>query len=768
MNTSSKNLKLFFAMLLVTLSLFSQDLLAKSTGNSQIKIIGNERVDDETIKSYLNINNLKTGRLNSINESLKKLYDSGLFSYVDIYQEESLIIIKVEENPIVKDVVFKGNKKIDDDILLSETVLKKRSVYTKTKLESDIKRINDIYIKSGRFLTRIDPKIKKEDQNRISIVFDISEGKKADIETINFIGNEAFTDQDLLSEITTKRSKWYKPFSSSDSYDSDRMEFDKEKLRRFYNSKGYADFNVISANAQITPLKDRFFLNFLVEEGIKYKFGEITIINKVEKFDQTLLSKSLLTKKNKVYDSDLVEKTIDNFTDILSESGYAFTEINPMLKRDKNNKTIAIEYIIEETPRIYINEINISGNSRTLDKVIRREMRVREGDPYNFIKINRSKQRIDNLGFFESVDFKTNRIENSDKVDIEIEVKEKKTGELNFGIGYSTVDKLTGSVGIKERNLFGTGREIELSTQKSTNRFSNQISYTKPWFMEREVAAGFDIFNSELDKRNSLVFDQASKGASLRANYSITEHLSHLIRYSYKDDEISNVDSNASFAIQNLEGRFVNSSIGHTLNLDKTNNRFNPSSGYSAQITQTYAGVGGDVEYLKQEGSANYYIPVINENFTLKFSGSFGYINGLGRDVKSNDNFFLGGNNFRGFEFAGIGPRSVNNGSAIGGDAIGGKFYYISSTEFKFPLGLPKELGISAALFHDVGTLKMVDQVNKSNTKIIDTGSIRASYGLSLIWGSPLGPIRLDFSNSYKAEDFDRTESFRFNFGTTF
>lgn len=766
MTKTSKNYGSFFAILVIVFSLFANNAFSQNT--NRIKVIGNQRIDAKTVKSYLNTRNLATGQLRHINKAVKKLYDLDLFSQVDIYKKQSTIIIEVKENPIVKEVVFKGNKKIDDDILASEVRLKKRAIYTKAKLESDIKRINDIYIKTGRFLANIDPKVKKEDQNRISVIFDISEGKKASIKDINFIGNRAFRDQDLLDEITTKKTKWYKPFSSSDSYDSDRMEFDKEKLRRFYNSQGYADFNVVSANAQITPLKDRFFINFLIEEGVKYKFGEVKINNDVDKFDESLLNKVSLIEKGKTYNADLVDKTMDEYTEILSNNGYAFTKIIPNLEKNKETRIIDIKYVIKETPRIYINEINITGNSRTLDKVIRREMRVREGDPYNFNKINRSKQRINNLGFFESVDIKTNRIGNSDKVNLEVEVKEKKTGELNFGIGYSTVDQATANIGIKEKNLFGTGQEIALNVQKSTNRFSNQINYTKPWFMGREVSVGFDVFNSELDSQNTLAFDQEIKGLAVRAGYAISEHLNHLVRYSFRDEEISDVNEDASQALKNLEGSFVSSAISHTLTYDKRNNRFNPSEGYFAQITQTYSGIGGDLDFLKHEGNASYYLPIKDDKFVLKFSGRFGHIVGLGQDIRSNNNFFLGGNNFRGFEFAGIGPRTVNNGSAVGGDAIGGRVYYMNTTEFKFPLGLPKELGISAALFHDIGTLKEADAINKVGTQVVDTGSLRASFGLSIIWTSPLGPIRLDFSNAYKAEDFDQTESFRFSFGTTF
>ena len=761
-----RQLRYFYYVLLFLGIFLNKNSFAQ---NLQIEVIGNQRLSAEEIYSYLDVESLKNANQQAINKALKNLYGLEYFSKVKIYQKKNSIIIEIKENPIVKEVIFLGNKKIDDDILLSEIRLNKRSIYTKAKLESDIKRINNIYIKSGRFLAKINPKIELKDDNRINIIFEISEGKRAKVRKIHFIGNGVFSDSDLLQEITTRPSKWYKFFSSSDIYDSDRMEFDKEKLRRFYNSKGYADFNVISANAQINRKKDQIFINFLLEEGIKYNFGKINIVNNVRGFDKSLLNKKIFTKKGKIYNYDLIDKTIDKFTNILSENGYAFTNIRHVLKKNKEQKSIDISYIIEEAPRIYINEINITGNSRTLDKVIRRELRFRQGDPYNIIKINRSKQRINNLGFFEKVDLKTNRIGNSDKVNIEIEVSEKKTGELNFGIGYSTIDQMTGNIGLKERNLFGTGREVSVNLQKSSFRNSNQISYTKPYFLQRDLSVGVDLFNYELDKLDTLIYDQKSIGASLRAGYNITEYIYHLLKYSYRDEKVSDIDDDASLTIQNLEGKFVNSAISHSLSLDKRDSRFNPKNGYYANLIQTYAGVGGDIEYIKQEGSASYYIPIINEDFILKFSGKFGYIDGIGQHIRSNDNFFLGGNNFRGFEYAGLGPRTItSNGTAVGGDAVGGKLYYISNTEFKFPLGLPKDLGINAALFHTAGTLKMFDDSNTSDTEIADSGLIRSSYGLSIIWSSPLGPISLDFSKIAKSEDYDRTENFRFSFGTTF
>ncbi len=740
-----------------------------------ITVKGNERVDNDSVASYLAVSDGKKFSQKNIDESLKKLYESDLFSEVKIYEEDASgknLIIEVKENPVISDIKFVGNKKIEDDALQSEISLKKRSVFTKSKLQSDLKRVNEIYLKSGRFLTKIEPKIIQKDQNRIELIFEIFEGQKAKISDIYFVGNQAFSTQDLFDEISTKKSKWYKFFSSSDTYDSDRVEFDKEKLRRFYGSKGYADFSTISSIAQISPNKEKFFITFLIEEGIKYNLGEINIINHVAKFDASILEKEILIKKGKVYNSDLIDKTVDRMVEVMSQKSYAFAHIEPVLKRNKEDKIIDVDFVINETPQIYIEQIVITGNTRTIDEVIRRELRFREGDPYNITKINRSKQRIQNLGFFEKVEFKTKRIAtagiDSDKVILEIEVKEKKTGELNLGIGYSTVDRATANIGIKERNLFGTGREVGINVQKSSLRFTTELSYTKPYFMGRAIDVGFDISKYQLNKLATLVYDQSSDAIVFRGDYSMTEFLKHQIRYSYRDETVSNISDTASQNIKNLQGNFTTSLVGQSFFYDKRDSRIDPKDGYYVSISQDYAGAGGTVHNMKYEGSAGYYLPTFTEDYVLKFLARGGAIDGIGQDVRSNFGFFLGGNTFRGFQYAGLGPRTQATSTTSGGDVVGGKSYYVGTAEFRFPMGLPKELGINGILFSDNGTVKGVDQINKNGGPVSDTGSLRSSYGLSISWSSPLGPIRLDFSRVAKKEAFDRTQAFRFSFGSSF
>lgn len=745
---------LIFLVFFVTDNLFAKIIINK-----------NQRINDERVKSIISDNNLRSGKILDINQSLKSLYESDLFLDVNIEKKGQDIVITLLENPIIIDIKFKNNEKIDDEILESEISLKKGGFYSKNKLKSDIKRLNDIYIKSGRFLTQIDPKIIQKEDNRIELIFDISENRKAKIAKINIIGNQNYSDQDLLDEITTKQSKWYKIFGTNDTYDSDRIEFDKEVLRRFYTNKGYADFEVISSIAQIAQTKNKFFISFLISEGIKYNFGEAKLINNIKNFDGKLLEDIIQIKRGKIYNATLVDNIIDKMIKVMSNNGYAFAHINPILERDKINNIINIKFIVSETPKIYINSINISGNNRTKDRVLRRELRINEGDPYNLTKINRSRQRLMNMGFFENVKFNSRRISN-DQVNLDIEVSEKKTGELNFGIGYSTVDKLNANIGIKENNLFGTGQELGINSKISSYTTSNEIQYSKPWLFGREVRGGVSVFNNEVDSYNTISYDQKTKGISFSATYPVLEHITHQVSYSYQDSQINTTNS-TSLVISELIGKYSTSSIGHTISLDKRDNRMKPTNGYYISLTQNRSGIGGDIKYFKNDLTAGYYIPIINNNWVMKFLGKYGYIDGIGQDVRINDNFFLGGYNFRGFEYGGIGPRVKNNDGSYG-NPVGGKLYYIGTAELKFPTGLPKEIGINTSLFIDAGTVKMVDKTINNNAKIIDSSSLRSSYGLSLTWSSPLGPIRLDFSKIIEQEDYDQTEGFRFSFGNYF
>ncbi|MFZ9180505.1 MAG: outer membrane protein assembly factor BamA [Rickettsiales bacterium] len=748
--------------LIILSFLFASPSFSQNNIENLLVINGLKRTDEISVKQFFENLKIDKNLQENLDKISKQMLESELFNEVEISYLNKKIYINLSENPIIFETKFIGNKKIDDEILQAEISLKKRSVFSQNKLQNDLKRIQNIYLKSGRFLTKIETKIVPKDNNRIELIFEINEGPKAKIGEIYFVGNENFADRELKEQISTKKTIWWKFLSNSDLYDSDRLEYDKELLKRFYNNNGFADFNIISSMAQINKNKDSFFITFLLEEGIKYNFGEINIDNRITNFDSEILYKNILFKSGEIYNAQNIEQSIDKMMEVMSEKSYAFANIEPILKRNIKNKTIDIDFIIEETPRVYINQIKIFGNTRTIDKVIRRELRIIEGDPFNLNKINRSKQRLENLGFFEKVELNQKRIGDTNQVDVEITVKEKRTGELSLGVGFSQFDRFNVNAGIRENNLFGTGRKIGLNVQRSFANLNASVDYTKPYFLDRPIDVGINLYRTTSTRRNGRDFDMYNSGFRLNANYSITEFFDHLISYSYNSQEVGNIGSNSSITLKMLQGNYIYSAIENSFIYDKTNNRFDPRNGYFVSLSTVYNGVGGNVRNIKYNGKIGYFIPTINNDFILRFTGNAGLIEGIGEDVLIQNNFYLGGNDFRGFDFFGMGPRTVN------GEPLGGKKYYVGTAEFRFPLGLPRELGIYGALFWDNGVLTGVEKNLKTQNEILDKAEYRSSVGLSIAWASPVGPIRLDFSKILQQAKQDRTQRFNFNLGTNF
>ncbi len=740
-----------------------------NTVNS-IEINGNERIDSSIISSYLLLNEGSQYNAENVNESIKTLYETGLFKqvYIDFDENTGKLIIRVEENPLITEVGFDGNKKIDDSILLSEITSTKRSVFSKNRINSDVKRILDLYRRTGRFLATVEPKIIEEDNNRVKVVFEINEGKPAKIRKIYIIGAHAFDETDLKGELRSKESKLLR-FSSSEVYDPARIEFDKELLRRFYFSRGYPNFEVLSAVGEIDRNSRWFDITFLIEEGDKYDFGDITITNNITKIDNKKLEKAIKIKKGKVFNADLMNTSIDNMTNELAKEGFVFVNIRPLISKDNEKKTVNVDFVIDESPRIYVGEIKIIGNTRTYDDIIRREMRLEEGDPFSLSKFDRSIQRIRNLGYFDKVDVQRVKGKEPNQMDIIIEVQEKKTGEFQFGIGYSTVDGANINVGIRESNLLGKGQNLNLNVMYARYSKDISISYGKPYFLGRDLYAGFSLFYRKDEDEYSVDYKQSVYGGSVNGIYSITEYTQQKLYYSLYRQKITDVGFDY-LGILNT-GESLTSAVGQTLYYDRKDSRFDPTRGFSLSWTLEYAGVGGDKKYLKNTASANLYIPVWPSVITLRIGGRAGIIDGVGEPVDPVDAFYLGGNSFKGFKYGGIGPRSRNlyTGSPDDGSAVGGTRYYVADAELRFPLGLPKEYGIYGSLFINAGTLTGVDESDTlSKNRLVDSGSLRSAYGFSIQWRSPMGPISFDFSKVLKKEDYDEAQNFTFSFGSTF
>jgi outer membrane protein insertion porin family len=724
-----------------------------------IRIEGNERIEQETVLSYFGVRPGDSFDPEKIDAGLKSLFATGLFRDVTIRREDGTLVISLVENPIINRIAFEGNRRIDDEDLSAELQLRPRVVFTETRVQNDVQRILDIYRRSGRFAATVEPKIIQLEQNRVDLVFEIDEGPLTGVKAIDFIGNKAFGDGDLRDVITTTESAWYRFLSNTDNYDPDRLAADQDLIRRFYLSEGYADFRILSAVAELSPEGDGFIITITLEEGDRYRFGEMAVETTLKNLDPQALQDQVTTEPGDWYDATEVDRTIGRLTDVVGELGYAFVDVRPRPTIDREQDVIAITYEIREGPRVYVERIDIRGNVRTRDKVIRREFRVVEGDAFNTSKIRRSRQRIENLGFFSRVDLQTTQGTAPDQTVIEVDVQEQSTGELSLGAGFSTTEGPFADVSLRERNLLGNGQDLRLGFRISGQRSRLDLSFTEPYFLDRDIAAGFDLFRTSTDFGNESGFEQESLGGSVRGSFDVTERLRETVRYTLRQDDIHDVDEDASATVRDEEGVTWRSIVSNEFFYDRLDNRQSPTEGYFARLQNDLAGLGGDARFLRTTTSAGYYIP-FTESLIGSVRGEVGYIFGIADDVRISDRYFLGGDSLRGFASRGIGPRDLAT-----DDALGGNFLYSGTVELTFPLGLPEELQIRGRVFSDFGAVTGLDD---DTDTVEDTASPRLAVGTGLTWRSPLGPIAIDFAVPILIEDFDEEERFRFSFGTRF
>ena len=728
-----------------------------------IRVEGTQRVEPDTVRSYMKLQPGDPFAADRIDKALKNLFDTGLFADVTFRREGNTLVVKVVENPIIDKIAFEGNNHIDDKDLLNEVQLKPRTVLTQSRVQEDTTRILNLYRRQGRFGATVEPKIIKLDQNRVNLVFEIKEGKRTEVRSINFVGNKSFSDSTLRGEILTSVSAWYRFLSTTDSYDPDRLQVDRDKLRDFYLSEGYIDFKVISAVAELSPEQDAFYITFTVDEGDRYRVGKVAIKSTLRNLDTKALERLIQTKTGEWYDQIAANQTVQSMTDALGSLGYAFVDVRPRLDRDPSpkKKIVNITYSINEGPKVYVERIDIKGNVRTIDKVIRREFRLVEGDAFNTAKLQRTRQRLENLGFFSSVDIKTLPGSAPDKTVIEVNVAEQSTGELSFGLGYSTQNGPLGLAGIRERNLLGKGQDLQLNLSLSGVRSQLVLSFTDPYFLDRPIAAGFDIFDTRTNSANSNQFTEKDLGFGLRAGYDISEFLRHTVRYTLSRQEIADVASTASLAIQQAQGVTVNSLIGNDFLYDRRDNRLAPKEGYYIRLRNDVSTLPGTLSYVGTRLGGGYYLPLNRSKSVIaRVSGEIGYLQDLGKPIPIINSYELGGDTFRGFQSNGIGPRD-----SATGDSLGGKEYGVGTVQVTFPLGLPDEYQVTGHFFGDFGTLTSTDA---NISTIQDSSALRLSLGFGLDWKSPFGPLSIDLAYPILKQSFDKTQIINFSVGTSF
>jgi len=725
-----------------------------------VTVTGNQRLEPETVLSYTALRPGEPYDQERLDQALRDLYATELFADVTIGGVETGdIVLQVRENPVINRIVLEGNRRLKDDKIAPEIRLAPRQIFTRSRARADVARIIELYRRQGRYAARVEPQIVELDQNRVDVVFEIDEGPRSKVRQINIIGNEQFGDGRLISEMATRESSWWNIFSSADTYDPDRLAFDQQAMRRFYLTQGYADFRVVSAVAELTPDRRDFIITYVVEEGDRYKFGEVAVESDIRDFNAEGLRARLPMETGDWYNAQQVEDTVTSLNELAGVFGYAFADVRPQFNRSRENLTMSVTFQVAETPRVYVERIEISGNTNTRDKVIRREFRLAEGDPFNSVRVSRSRDRIQSLGYFqENLEISQEQGSGPDRVVLGVAVEERATGQLQFSAGFSSLERFLINVSVQQRNFRGLGQELRAGINYSSYSKSIELGFTEPYLFDRNIAVGFDIYRRDLNSFNffgnerETTYQQTSTGGQVRFGVPITEHLSLALRYGLVYDEVTlsealfftDPDGNgplpavcdpfrAGRYLCDVIGDRITSSIGYSLLYSTLNNAIRPTSGERALLSQDFAGLGGETRYLRTRVSGAKFWNVFN-NFIFSLSAEGGYIHsfedgGPNRDpVRLTDRFFLGSPQIRGFDIRGVGPRiqrrpyvittrnpttgeptvfSVSEDpQVVTDDALGGRAYYLARAELEIPLGAAvRDLGLRPSVFMDIGAL---------------------------------------------------------------
>lgn len=822
------------AAVAVTVPLVSSPAAAQTL--SSISVQGNRRVELETIRSYFKPD--PSGRLDqaSIDDALKALIETGLFQDVRIDRAGSGLVVSVVENPVIGRVAFEGNKKVKDDQLKTEIQSKPRGTFSRPMIQSDVQRIVEIYRRSGRYDVRVTPEFIEQPNNRVDLIFSIVEGDKTGVASIEFIGNQAFSSYRLKDVIKTHESNFLSFLGGGDVYDPDRVEADRDLLRRFYLKNGYADVQIIAALTEYDPGRHGFLVTFKIEEGQQYRVGSVAFESSIPTFDGNSMRSFSHVNVGSLYNAEALEKSVEEMQVEASRRGYAFAVVRPRGDRNFDAHTVSIVFAIDEGPRTYIERINIRGNTRTRDYVIRREFDLSEGDAYNRSLVDRAERRLKNLDFFKTVKITAEPGSSSDRVILDVEVEDKSTGDFSVSGGFSTTQGALAEVSVSERNLLGRGLYAKASVQYGQWSRGYSLSFVEPFLLDYRVALGLDLYQREQLSNQWISYNMKTLGFSPRLGFGLREDLTLQLRYSIFQQEIglpsalrncnNNLpgsptnplwspafmnsqglwtpgdlgcysDGEASLPIrQELErGRTLTSMLGYTLTYNTLDNNKNPTAGLLIDFRQDFAGIGGDVKYLKTALDAKYYQPIVSDIVGLIHLQG-GILNNVGAYAGQNgirmlDNFQMGPNLVRGFAPYGIGPRDTNYLSTM--DALGGTKYWGASVELQMPFWfMPKEVGLKGAVYADAGSLwgyqgptsyALTNEFNApgcspstsnanpgtcAGLQHDDTNVIRSSVGVGLIWQSPFGPLRFDYAVPITKGRFDRVQEFRFGGGTTF
>lgn len=736
---------------------------------NSIVITGNQRVERSTIQEYLGFEVGDQFNDAKRSDAIKSLYSTTLFEDLSIKYNAGKVYVNVQETPLVSRVLFVGNSKVKTSMLANEIYTSAGESLKTARLAADVEKIKEIYKRTGRFTVGVTSRLERQENNRVRVIFEVKEGPKTGIKQIVFIGNENYKDSELRSIVMTKESRWFRFLETNDTYDPDRIELDKYLLGQFYKSVGYADFRVISVTADLDTTREGFVLTYSVDEGERYKFGEISFENKLSNINDMEIAPFIKKQDGNIFNMKKMENLSENISNYLASKGYPQVDVYPDLDVDSLNRVVHVKIVVDHARRIFINKININGNLKTEDRVIRRQLKIAEGDLYNRSKLERGEQNIRNLDYFEKMNLTLKPTEKDDRYDVNIDVEEKSTSSLGFDVGYNTAGGPFGRISFLERNLIGTGRYLNAGVQAGQKNTNYYASITDPNFLDRDLSLTTNFFKNQSGRKSG--FNNGEQNYSLRSigggaslGYDITDDLSHSIDYQLKRDNLRAPGSSSSIFIREQMGNFTTSSLGHSLTYNQLDSVVLPKNGYTISGSQEYAGLGGNTGFLKHELEGKMFMSFFENKYTIKFGANGGIIRGArGKKVRISERFNLGDSSLRGFDFGGIGPRDKETEEGLGGQ----KFYSLSS-ELNFPVGLPEEFNVTGALFVDAGALWDVDSSAVTAKGIYNDKDLRVSYGFGFLWMTRIAPIRVDWGFPIKKKSYDKTRTFHIRFSTHF
>lgn len=753
---------------ITTVLLAVPEASAQSYSFTSVQVEGNQRVDASTILSYAGIGRGQTLSAAELNDAYQRIVDSGLFESVELVPQGARLLIRVVEYPTINIINFEGNARLKDDDLAEIIRSESRRVYSPRLAEADAAAIVQAYEQSGRLAATVEPRIIRRSENRVDLVFEITEGAVVEIERISFVGNRSFSERRLRRVLQTKQAGLLRAIIRSDTFIADRIEFDKQVLRDFYLSRGFVDFQVLSVSSELTRRRSGFLVTFNIREGQSFRFGEVTASSDLEEVDPAEFEKEIRVREGGVYNPLAVENTIARLERLALRKGLNFIRIEPRITRNDRDLTLDVDFVISKGPRIFVERIDIEGNATTLDRVIRRQFRTVEGDPFNPREIRESAERIRALGFFSKADVEAREGTSPDQVIVDVNVEEQPTGSLSFGVSYSVDTGPGATVAFTESNFLGRGQYLSFSLTTGADSNSSQFVFAEPAFLGRDVTFRFVLSHTETDQANGESYRTTETLLNPSLEFPVSENGRLQVGFGVRNNDIANyTGDSAIIAAEAAEGERLAAFVGYTYSYDSRRAGLNPNTGIVLSFSQEFAGLGGDAEYVETTALAKAQTLAFREEVTLRAELEGGVINMLSGTSRVTDRYFLNGK-IRGFEYNGLGPRDL---AATDEDALGGNMFAVARFEAEFPLGLPEEYGITGGIFADVGTVWSLDDVNGGPTGIDivdDSFKLRAAIGFSVFWDTPIGPLRFNFSRPLKKLKYDQQQNFDLTISTQF